>query len=89
MKISNTVIMKSKSIREAVESAIKEVYTEAAAIKYIELLHVVDGVGECKEFNPASESGLRKSVTTTYFIPTVINNSLIKVEICHLCELDL
>lgn len=88
MKISNTVIIKSESIHEAVESAIKEIYKDEAAIEYIESLSFVDGVGECKEFNPVSGSGLRKSVTTTYFIPTVINSFLIKIEVCYLFEIE-
>ena len=81
MNVSNVAIIKSESPYAAIQEAIKGFFNEDAAANYLDSIVFEDGVATYVEVEN-SRSGATYT-TTDYFIPTVINSSLIRVEHCY------
>lgn len=85
MNISNVAIIKSESPYAAIQEAIKAFFNFDAASSYLDSIVFEDGVATSVESNFCEFTGDIR-ISTTYFIPTVINSSLIRVECCHSSE---
>ena len=81
MKIQDVMIVKSTCIQDAVETAIKIFFTGEATSYYLASIVFHDGVAISSETKVCKHSG-DIGTSTTYFIPTIINSSLIRVEYC-------
>lgn len=81
MNISNTAIIKSESPYAAIQEAIKGFFNELAADNFLEGIALVDGVAESVRVD-VQPSGAEVT-TIDYFIPTIINSSLIRVDHCY------
>lgn len=85
MNVLNVAIIKSESPYAAIQEAIKGFFNEDAAASYLDSITFEDGVATSFESNSCEITGNVVSVTT-YFIPTIINSLLIRVEQCRNVE---
>ena len=86
MNVSNVAIIKSESPYAAIQEAIKGFFNEDAAANYLDSIVFEDGVATSFESNTCEITG-NVIHATTYFIPTVINSILIRVEQCRNVEI--
>lgn len=79
------MIVKSTCIQDAVETAIKIFFKGEASRYYLASIVFCDGVAVSTKTEVCKHTG-DTDTSTTYFIPTIINSSLIRVEYCYSYE---
>ena len=76
------MIVKSTCIQDAVKTAIKILFNGEASSYYLASIVFHDGVAISSETKVCKHTGDIET-SSTYFIPTIINSSLIRVEYCY------
>lgn len=82
MFIDKTLVFKTRSVEVAIKAAITTMYKPEVAEEYIALLKFEDGIGKYVQSDDFISDNKSVWKNTTYFIPTIINSTLIKVEVC-------
>ena len=79
MKVNNTAIIKSESIKTAIITSISEFFNEEAIANFMGILVIDGNVGSCFETEVGPFTTVKR---TTYFIATTLDAGLIRVEQC-------
>ena len=82
MFIDNTLVFKTRSVEVAIKAAITTMYKPEVGEEFIAVLKFEDGVGKCTQTDDFISANKSVWKYTTYFIPTIINSKLIKIEVC-------
>jgi len=82
MKIDRTEIFLNSTIEKSILDTIKNAYNESHSSKILENLKIDGNVGTSTFLNNP-DCKFTKGMVTYYIIVTVINNDLIRVELCY------
>ena len=85
MKVLNTSIIKTQSVKDAIHQAINEWFNKAAIENYTQKLVIIGNVGVCER---VEIEDLYECNHTSYFIVTDLSGDLKRVEYCTEMQLN-